>query len=160
MNGIIQLQDQEEQEEGEGRKLWRWGCQSRPVQSQARTSKLMLDVDCGMWKQGKVCQRANNTALRKVFCKYIVQGPGLGRGQQGDLDNVTSILGLPGYEVLSHNERRLCTSLRLHPSLYISYKTCLLRDHLQKKKGQSPKPVSLVPTTFLQIVSSYVTTHF
>ena len=85
MNGIIQLQDQEEQEEGEGRKLWRWGCQSRPVQSQARTSKLMLDVDCGMWKQGKVCQRANNTALRKVFCKYIVQGPGLGRGQQGDL---------------------------------------------------------------------------
>ena len=58
-----------------------------------------------------------------------------------DLDNVTSILGLPGYEVLSHNERRLCTSLRLHPSLYISYKTCLLRDHLQKKKGLIPKPV-------------------
>ena len=129
MNGIIQLQDQEEQEEG----------QSRPVQSQARTSKLMLDVDCGMWKQGKVCQRANNTALRKVFCKYIVQGPGLGRGQQGDLDNVTSILGLPGYEVLSHIERQLCTSLRLHPSLYISYKTCLLRDHLQKKKQEAGK---------------------
>lgn len=62
-------------------------------------------------------------------------------GKVTDLDNVTSILGLPGYEVLSHNERRLCTSLRLHPSLYISYKTCLLRDHLQKKKGQSPKPV-------------------
>merc|ERR1712218_761662 len=58
-----------------------------------------------------------------------------------ELHSVTSILGLPGYEVLSHNERRLCTSLRLHPSLYISYKTCLLRDHLQKKKGQSPKPV-------------------
>ena len=59
-----------------------------------------------------------------------------------DLDNITSIVGLPGYDVLSFNERRLCTSLRLHPQLYISYKTCLLRDHLQKKKGQSPKPVS------------------
>ena len=59
-----------------------------------------------------------------------------------DLDNVTSIAGLPGHEILSHNERRLCTSLRLHPSLYISYKTCLLRDHLQKKRGQNPKPVS------------------
>ena len=59
-----------------------------------------------------------------------------------DLDNISTILNLPGYEVLSLNEKRLCTSLRLHPKLYISYKTCLLRDHLQKKKGQSPKPVS------------------
>jgi len=58
-----------------------------------------------------------------------------------DLDNISSILNLPGYDILSHNEKRLCTSLRLHPKLYISYKTCLLRDHLQKKKGQSPKPV-------------------
>ena len=69
-------------------------------------------------------------------------------------------------QVLSVNEKRLCTSLRLHPNLYISYKTCLLRylhhahddissttclhlviilftprDHLSKKKGQIPKPV-------------------
>jgi len=58
-----------------------------------------------------------------------------------DLDGITSITGLPGCEVLSANEKRLCTSLRLHPSLYISYKTCLLRDHLSKKKGQIPKPV-------------------
>merc|ERR1719347_41446 len=58
-----------------------------------------------------------------------------------DLDNISSIVNLPGYDVLSLNEKRLCTSLRLHPKLYISYKTCLLRDHLQKKKGQSPKPV-------------------
>jgi len=58
-----------------------------------------------------------------------------------DLDKLSSIVGLPGYELLSINEKRLCTSLRLHPNLYLSYKTCLLRDHLQKKKGQSPKPV-------------------
>jgi len=58
-----------------------------------------------------------------------------------DLDGITSITGLPGCDVLSVNEKRLCTSLRLHPSLYISYKTCLLRDHLSKKKGQIPKPV-------------------
>ena len=44
-----------------------------------------------------------------------------------DLDNVASIAGLPGHDILSLNERRLCTSLRLHPSLYISYKTCLLQ---------------------------------
>lgn len=58
-----------------------------------------------------------------------------------DLDNISSIVNLPGHDVLSLNEKRLCTSLRLHPKLYISYKTCLLRDHLQKKRGQSPKPV-------------------
>jgi len=58
-----------------------------------------------------------------------------------DLDSITSIGGLPGHEVLSANEKRLCTSLRLHPRLYISYKACLLRDHLSKKKGQIPKPV-------------------
>lgn len=58
-----------------------------------------------------------------------------------DLDTITSISGLPGCDVLSVNEKRLCTSLRLHPNLYISYKTCLLRDHLSKKKGQIPKPV-------------------
>jgi len=58
-----------------------------------------------------------------------------------DLDRVGSIIGLPGYDQLSPNEKRLCTSLRLVPNLYISYKTCLLRDHLQKKKGLIPKPV-------------------
>jgi len=61
--------------------------------------------------------------------------------KKADLDKLSSIVGLPGYELLSINEKRLCTSLRLHPNLYLSYKTCLLRDHLQKKKGQSPKPV-------------------
>ena len=68
-----------------------------------------------------------------------------------DLDTLTSILGLPGYQILSTNEKRLCTSLRLHPSLYISYKTCLLRDHLQKKKGQSPKPVRI----YLNFIEKY-----
>ena len=81
----------------------------------------------------------------RYLANILFRDPAGGEGSKvTDLDNVTSILGLPGYEVLSHNERRLCTSLRLHPSLYISYKTCLLRDHLQKKKGQSPKPVCLL----------------
>jgi len=58
-----------------------------------------------------------------------------------DLDKISSIVELPGYDLMSTNEKRLCTSLRLHPNLYLSYKTCLLRDHLSKKKGQIPKPV-------------------
>lgn len=53
-----------------------------------------------------------------------------------------SIIGLPGFELLSANERRLCTNLKLTPAHYISYKTCLLTHHLQKKKGQTPKPLN------------------
>jgi len=58
-----------------------------------------------------------------------------------DLDYITSIIGLPGYDMLSQQEKRLCTSLRLHPNLYISYKTCLIRDHLHKRRGQIPRPL-------------------
>ena len=44
-----------------------------------------------------------------------------------DLDNVASITGLPGSDILSHNERRLCTSLSLHPSP--RFKHPLLQGH-------------------------------
>jgi len=53
-----------------------------------------------------------------------------------DLDNVTNITTLPGYDLLSASEKRLCAMLRLHPNLYTSYKTCLIRDHIQKRRGQ------------------------
>jgi hypothetical protein len=53
-----------------------------------------------------------------------------------------TITSFPGHEILSINEKRLCTNLRLTPAHYISYKTCLLTNHLQKKKGQTPKPLN------------------
>jgi hypothetical protein len=53
-----------------------------------------------------------------------------------------SIDRLPGYDILSANEKKLCSNLRLTPAHYISYKTCLLANHLQKKKGQTPKPLN------------------
>lgn len=49
---------------------------------------------------------------------------------------------LPGFEILSSNEKKLCSNLKLTPAHYISYKTCLLANHLQKKKGQTPKPLN------------------
>ena len=54
------------------------------------------------------------------------------------------IAGLPGYELLSLNEKKLCVNLKLTPAHYVSYKTCLLTNHLQKKKGQTPKPLNPV----------------
>lgn len=58
-----------------------------------------------------------------------------------DLDSLTTVVGLPGFDMLTSNEKRLCGSLRLHPCLYIAYKTCLLRDHALKRRGQIPRPL-------------------
>ena len=58
------------------------------------------------------------------------------------VDEKVQIASLPGYEILSTNEKKLCANLRLTPAHYISYKTCLLTNHLQKKKGQTPKPLN------------------
>jgi len=55
-----------------------------------------------------------------------------------------SISSYPGYDILSTNEKKLCANLRLTPAHYISYKTCLLTNHLQKKKGLTPKPLNPV----------------
>ena len=53
-----------------------------------------------------------------------------------------NIAGMPGFEILSSNEKKLCANLRLTPAQYVTYKTCLLTNHLQKKKGQTPKPIN------------------
>lgn len=84
---------------------------------------------------------ANNSGTDANNSNNCEPSPVKEEAKKVDLDKLSSIVGLPGYELLSVNEKRLCTSLRLHPNLYLSYKTCLLRDHLQKKKGQTPKPV-------------------
>jgi len=55
-----------------------------------------------------------------------------------------SLSAYPGYDILSANEKKLCANLRLTPAHYISYKTCLLTNHLQKKKGLTPKPLQPV----------------
>eukprot|EP00096_Caligus_rogercresseyi_P004464 TRINITY_DN18738_c0_g1_i1.p1 TRINITY_DN18738_c0_g1~~TRINITY_DN18738_c0_g1_i1.p1 ORF type:complete len:154 (-),score=64.95 TRINITY_DN18738_c0_g1_i1:936-1397(-) len=46
-----------------------------------------------------------------------------------------SLSDLPGYDILSANERRLCLNLKLTPAQYISVKTSLLTQYLQKKRG-------------------------
>ena len=40
--------------------------------------------------------------------------------------------------------KKLWVNLRLTPVYHMSYKTCLLTNHLQKKKGKTPKPLNPV----------------
>jgi len=58
--------------------------------------------------------------------------------------NPFSLNSYPGYDILSANEKKLCTNLCLKPSHYITYKTCLLTNHLQKKNGETPRPLQPV----------------
>ena len=97
-----------------------------------------------------MCQRANNTASRKVFRKYTVQGPGWWRGQQGDgpgqRDLDPRAAGLRGAEP----QRAAAVHQPPPPPQPLH----LLQDlpaqgPPAEEEGAEPKAGSLVPTTIL-----------
>ncbi|KDR23950.1 transcriptional adapter 2-beta isoform X1 [Zootermopsis nevadensis] len=63
--------------------------------------------------------------------------------ESGGEANRPDISTLPGYHLLSTCEIKLCSSLNLKPSQYITLKAILLRDHLQK----GPKKEDVLPTS-------------
>lgn len=63
--------------------------------------------------------------------------------ESGGEVNHPDISTLPGYHLLSQYEIKLCSSLNLKPSQYMTQKAILLRDHLQK----GPKKEDLLPTS-------------
>ena len=46
-----------------------------------------------------------------------------------------AIKHLPGFELLSDREKVLCSSLNLSPARYVTVKTIIIKDHLQKRQG-------------------------
>ncbi|KAJ8308734.1 hypothetical protein KUTeg_013608 [Tegillarca granosa] len=42
---------------------------------------------------------------------------------------------LPGYSYLSERERRLCNSIGMTPANYMTIKTCIIQDYLQRRQG-------------------------
>ncbi|XP_023320922.1 transcriptional adapter 2-beta isoform X2 [Eurytemora carolleeae] len=82
------------------------------------------------------------TERKKALEAGIDIPPSLLEHPQGgiDLDTITNISILPGYDLLSLNEKRLCSSLRLHPNLYNAYKTCIIRDNAMKRRGHIIRP--------------------
>ncbi|KAL3217939.1 hypothetical protein MRX96_031861 [Rhipicephalus microplus] len=67
--------------------------------------------------------------------------------EQGDTREVskeaTDITSLPGYELLSDKERKLCQSIGISPACYITFKTVVLKDQAQRQKGSTAKFRSL-----------------
>ncbi|CAG5123624.1 unnamed protein product [Candidula unifasciata] len=43
---------------------------------------------------------------------------------------------MPGYELISENEKKLCNSMGMSPANYITIKTCIIKDYLQRCNGK------------------------
>uniref|UniRef100_A0A8C6CYN7 Transcriptional adapter 2-beta n=1 Tax=Moschus moschiferus TaxID=68415 RepID=A0A8C6CYN7_MOSMO len=53
-------------------------------------------------------------------------------GREGEF---SAIEHLPGFELLSNREKVLCSSLNLSPARYMTVKTIIIKDNLQKRQG-------------------------
>lgn len=53
-------------------------------------------------------------------------------GKEGEF---AAIENLQGFEMLSDREKVLCSSLNLSPTRYLTVKTIIIKDHLQKRQG-------------------------
>lgn len=67
----------------------------------------------------------------------IAGGLGLGGGikEEGKDSEFAAIENLTGFELLSDREKVLCNSLNLSPARYLTVKTIIIKDHLQKRQG-------------------------
>ncbi|KAM6949315.1 transcriptional adapter 2-beta [Aplochiton taeniatus] len=63
-----------------------------------------------------------------------VSGGG-GIKEEGKDGEFAAIENLSGFELLSDREKVLCNSLNLSPTRYLTVKTIIIKDHLQKRQG-------------------------
>ncbi|XP_061106783.1 transcriptional adapter 2-beta [Conger conger] len=56
-------------------------------------------------------------------------------GEEGKDGEFSAIENLSGFELLSDREKVLCNSLNLSPTRYLTVKTIIIKDHLQKRQG-------------------------
>ncbi|KAI4808685.1 hypothetical protein KUCAC02_000733 [Chaenocephalus aceratus] len=62
-------------------------------------------------------------------------GVGCGIKEEGKDGEFAAIENLTGFELLSDREKVLCNSLNLNPARYLTVKTIIIKDHLQKRQG-------------------------
>ncbi|XP_030636669.1 transcriptional adapter 2-beta isoform X1 [Chanos chanos] len=55
--------------------------------------------------------------------------------EEGKDGEFSAIENLAGFELLSDREKVLCNSLNLSPTRYLTVKTIIIKDHLQKRQG-------------------------
>ncbi|XP_049593074.1 transcriptional adapter 2-beta [Syngnathus scovelli] len=68
-----------------------------------------------------------------------------------------AIENLTGFELLSDREKVLCSSLNLSPARYLTVKTIIVKDHLQKRQGV-PSSKSRVPSYLDKVLRKRIVT--
>ncbi|XP_029382550.1 transcriptional adapter 2-beta isoform X2 [Echeneis naucrates] len=69
---------------------------------------------------------------RKENKSVVTSKRGSKEGKDGEF---AAIENLTGFELLSDREKVLCNSLNLSPARYLTVKTIIIKDHLQKRQG-------------------------
>ncbi|XP_071371049.1 transcriptional adapter 2-beta isoform X2 [Centroberyx affinis] len=69
---------------------------------------------------------------RKENKSVVASKRGSEEGKDGEF---AAIENLTGFELLSDREKVLCNSLNLSPTRYLTVKTIIIKDHLQKRQG-------------------------
>ncbi|CDQ61113.1 unnamed protein product [Oncorhynchus mykiss] len=59
--------------------------------------------------------------------------------EEGKEGEFAAIENLSGFELLSDREKVLCNTLNLSPTRYLTVKTIIIKDHLQKRQGITSK---------------------
>ncbi|CAL1529449.1 unnamed protein product [Lymnaea stagnalis] len=60
-----------------------------------------------------------------------------GKGDEGIIEAPKEVnSSMPGFELISENEKKLCNSMGMSPANYITIKTCIIKDYLQRCNGK------------------------
>lgn len=58
-----------------------------------------------------------------------------GLKDEGDENEMKDMSILPSYGMLSEREKKLCNSIGMTPANYMTIKTCIIKDYLQRRQG-------------------------
>ncbi|KAL3874367.1 hypothetical protein ACJMK2_037393 [Sinanodonta woodiana] len=90
-------------------------------------------------KLGSLAQMKRNSMASKKAAEEekldILIDDGDLKDEDGSVPSTQDMVSLPGYEMLSERERRLCSSIGMSPANYITIKTCIIKDYLQRRQG-------------------------
>ncbi|XP_064623922.1 transcriptional adapter 2-beta-like [Lineus longissimus] len=87
-------------------------------------------------KMGNLALKRTSMVSKKASEeKHDTSGRKESDGQDGDKMVLRDPTTLPSYSLLTDTERKLCNSIGLKPAHYITIKTCIIKDYLQRRQG-------------------------
>jgi len=103
--------------------------------SNANTGSAHKQRPLGTGSKGSSVRKDANSNASHCGRKGSVEDTSRAKGDSKEDFDITS---LPGCRLLSNQEKKLCASARLRPTQYVTFKTLILKDYAQKRKGSTP----------------------